>query len=92
MSGIKGKSGRKGKLAELNHYAELLDLFNEPAKLSKIQDKIASGKYSAKDMLKLKLMTGDRESIIAVFRKLFPDSIIQDIQTRSEFEGINLNK
>lgn len=91
MAGIKGRSGRHTIKEQVDAYKELSELFRGKINISKLKKKIDSGKYAVKDMFLYKLLEGSAEFNSSLFRKLFPDSVIQDIQNRTEFEGIVLD-
>ena len=73
-SGKKGRSGRKGSFDERATYAFLADLWFTVIDKRKINAKIASGKFSAKDMLLKLIADGNDKVLIVVFNKVFPDT------------------
>ena len=71
--GKKGHSGRRGFTDERATYAYLAELWATEIDVRKVNAKIASGKFTMKDML-LKLVADGTEAAIAIFDKVFPDS------------------
>jgi hypothetical protein len=51
----------------------LLDDFLEDVDVNVLVDKISKGKYSERDMARLKKLKGDSRLIAAVMNKIFPD-------------------
>ena len=91
MAGIKGRSGRKPKGEEKASYKDLYSLFYGKINLKKLEKKIASGKYSAREKFQHDLLTNTgRDSRQTVLKKLFPDSVIQDINLSGTFDGVIL--
>ena|SRR3990167_5076060 len=71
--GVKGRSGRKSIGQEKADYEMLEKMFlNEMAK-EDVQKKLASGKYSLKDVFVSKAFAGNERLLSQVFHKLFPD-------------------
>ena len=71
--GKKGRSGRKSIGQEKADYEMLEKMFlNEMAK-EDVQKKLASGKYSLKDVFVSKAFAGNERLLSQVFHKLFPD-------------------
>src|SRR3990167_849180 len=71
--GVKGRSGRKSIGQEKADYEMLEKMFlNEMAK-EDVQKKLASGRYSLKDVFVSKAFAGNERLLSQVFHKLFPD-------------------
>lgn len=86
------KGGITGEQQKAN-YRELYNLLYSKVNLKKLTKKIESGKYRAVDYFYYELLTSTgKESRQTVFKKLYPDSVIQDINLSGEFEGIKLDR
>jgi 3-methyladenine DNA glycosylase AlkD len=84
-------AGRKTVKREQEDFQVLRDIFTKTIDVRKLKRKIDSGKYNAKEMFQLKVLEGNIESMNVLFRKFFPDSIIQQNINKKEFEGIKLD-
>ena len=71
-----GKSGRKSQTDERATYAYLAELWFTVIDVEKVNAKIASGKFTMKDMLLKLVIDGNSKVLIAIFDKVFPDSAI----------------
>lgn len=93
---IKGKSFKQARTKkELRaNYEELYNLLYGKFNIAKLKKKIESGKYRAIDYFYYELLTSvGKESRQTVFKKLYPDSVIQDIHLLgSGFDAIRLDK
>src|SRR3990167_5309331 len=78
--GVKGRSGRKSIGQEKADYEMLEKMFLQEMAKEDVQKKLASGKYSIKDVFVSKAFAGNEKFITAMFNKLFPDK--QDIDLR----------
>lgn len=73
--GKKGRSGRKSKYQEMVDAEMLSQMFLEELDKEEVRKKIASGKYSLKDVWVSKGYAGNERVLSEIFRKLFPDNI-----------------
>ena len=71
--GKKGVSGRKSQYQERADAIMLEKMFMDEMAKEDIQKKLASGKYSIKDVFVSKAFAGNEKFITAMFNKLFPD-------------------
>jgi len=90
----KRKSHRKKSAEEMaNTYKAISEIFFNKVKISKIRKIIDSGKYSGKDVLAYKVLVDkDKETLNNIMKKLIPDSISSEMNIKSEFSGIRLDK
>ena len=83
--GNKNAVGNKGGgdhsyAAEKANYEMLEKMFLQEMAKEEVQQKLASGKYSIKDVFVSKAFAGNEKFITAMFNKLFPDK--QDIDLK----------
>lgn len=76
MSGVKGKSGRKGAYRELADAETLHRMYFETPPQEEIEEKIRAGKATIKDRHILTALEGDVRAINTIFNKVFPDTTI----------------
>lgn len=73
--GKKGRSGRKSAYREKADAEMLWRLFMEEMSKDEIKEKLASGKYSIKDVFVSKAFAGNERFITQMVQKLFPDKV-----------------
>ena len=71
--GVKGKSGRKTIQVERANAEMLEKMFMDEMSKEEVQKKLASGKYSLKDVFVSKAFAGNERLLSQIFHKLFPD-------------------
>ena len=71
--GKKGRSGRKSIVQEHADYEMLEKMFLTEMAKEEVQKKLASGKYSLKDVFVSKAFAGNERILGQLFGKLFPD-------------------
>jgi|GEM_PF-1072262 hypothetical protein len=76
--GVKGRSGRKGALVELNNAQILHDMFFGDQEKNETLEKLKTGKYSLKDVFVSKAYSGNERMLLALFNKNFPDAALKD--------------
>ncbi len=80
--GNKG-GGRKSAYQERFEAQLLYDLFTTPVNMRALEKKISSRKYTLRDIIIYKVMTGNDRLLAAMFNKIFP-SPPRHKQTRSK--------
>lgn len=78
--GVKGKSGRKTLPVERANAEMLEQMFLNEMSKEEVQKKLASGKYSLKEVFVSKAFAGNERMLIAMFNKLFPDQSVMDLK------------
>lgn len=71
-------SGRKSAYAEKVNAELLAEMFLGKIDKDEVKKKLASGKYSLKDVFISKAFSGNEQILNNIFRKLFPDTINQE--------------
>ena len=71
--GKKGRSGRKSIYQEHADAVMLEQMFLQEMSKEEVQKKLASGKYSLKEVFVSKAFAGNERMLIAMFNKLFPE-------------------
>lgn len=89
--GKKGRSGRKSKFVE-NANADLLwDMFTREYTNTELRE-MAKGRKSVHTTMLLKAIGGNERLIIAIFKKVFPDSMrIEGNYKNKSLEELNQN-
>jgi hypothetical protein len=76
--GVRGRSGRKGALVELNNAQMLHDMFFGDREKNETLEKLKAGKYSLKDVFVSKAYSGNERFLLALFNKNFPDAALKE--------------
>ena len=82
--GAKGRSGRKSAYAERANAEFLAEFFFKQHSREEIRKMVSTGKYSVSEVMLTKAYAGDMKAILAVFHKLFPDTV--NVQGGIEFD------
>ena len=77
--GKKGRSGRKTIQVEHANAEMLEQMFLNEMSKEEVQKKLASGRYSLKEVFVSKAFAGNERMLIAMFNKLFPDKSVMDL-------------
>ncbi|RJQ36871.1 hypothetical protein C4552_03215 [Candidatus Parcubacteria bacterium] len=89
-SGAKGRSGRKSAYQERADAALLWDLFRDDLSVQDIRTKMASGRYSLKDVMISRAHAGNDRLLLAIFQKIFPDQARVDQTIQAGFSVSDL--
>ena len=79
-------SGRKSAYQERMDAEFLIKLFSKDSNIRTISKKIATGKYSIKDVFISKAMSGNERFVSDMFKKIFPDNINLNSNAKVLFE------
>ena len=82
--GNKG-GGRKGAYLERASAELLWEMWEGIKDKDACREKIKKGKYSLKEAFLLRALNGDRQILIEIFKKLFPDKVISEQHGRITF-------
>jgi len=71
--GKRKNAGRKSAYQEQGDAKALWEMFEDPKKVADLKKRVESGQFSVKDVMQLKMLSGNERLIDSVFKKLFPD-------------------